>query len=100
MSKSVLTIHKEIEKKAYAESPLGKLEKEIGRIYDAFKIKNKKLPEDVAEKIYDIRDENEKWQLEYIERTNREHKEAIDAKLLDSMTRELNILKEYEHLLG
>lgn len=92
---SILSIHKEIEKRKYAESDLGKAEKELGKIYDSLKIKNSKLPEDIAKKIYDIRDENEKWQTEYIERTNREHKEAVDGKLLESMTKELEILKSH-----
>lgn len=92
---NVLSIHKELEKKQYAESPLGKAEREMTKIYDALKLSGKALSEDVAKKIYDVRDENEKWQLEYIERTNREHKEAVDGKLLESMTKELNILKEH-----
>lgn len=95
MSQSVLTIHREMQKKLYQESPLGKVEKEIGRIYDDLKLKSKELPEDIAKEIYAIREENEKWQLEYIERTNKEHREAIDAKLLESMTRELAILKKH-----
>lgn len=92
---NALSIHKEIEKKNYAESPLGKIEREITKIYDAMKLSSTALPEDVAKKIYDIRDENEKWQLDYIERTNREHKEAVNNKLLESMTKELGILKEH-----
>lgn len=91
---NVLSIHREIEKKAYAESPLGKVERALTKIYDGLKLDQKKLPEDVSKQIFDVRDENEKWQLEYIERTNREHKDAINAKLLESMTRELEILKK------
>lgn len=90
-----LSIHKEIEKKAYAESPLGKAEREITKVYDSLTLSGKKLPEDVSKQIYDLRDENEKWQLAYIERTNREHKEAINNKLLESMTKELEILKQH-----
>lgn len=92
---NALSIHKEIEKKKYAESPLGQVEREMTKIYDGLKLKGLVLPESISKMIYDIRDENEKWQLDYIERTNREHKEAINAKLLESMTKELTILKEH-----
>jgi hypothetical protein len=91
----VLSIHKEIEKKKYAQSPLGKVERELTKIYDALKLKNGKLSEELAHKVYDIRDENEKWQMKYIEDRIKADREAVDAKLLDSMTRELNLLKEH-----
>jgi hypothetical protein len=95
MSKSGLTIHKEMQKKLYQESELGKVEREITKIYDNLTLKKQQLPEEISKKIFDIRDENEKWQLEYIERTNREHREAVDAKLLESMSKELDILKQH-----
>lgn len=95
MATSILTIHKEIAKKEYAASPLGKTERALTKIYDDLKLKNGSLPESVAKQIYDIRDTNEKWNLAYIERTNKEHREAIDAKLLEAMSKELEILNKH-----
>lgn len=95
MGKTVLSIHKEIEKKRYAESPVGKMERELTKIYDSLKLKNQKLPEDIAEQVYNIRDENEKWHLDYIARMNRERSEAIEAKLLESFTKEVELLKKH-----
>lgn len=92
---TALSIQKDLLKREYANSPLGKVEREITKIYDSLKLKESQLPEDIAKQIYDIRDENEKWQLAYIERTNKEHKEAVDGKLLESMTKELDILKQH-----
>mgnify|MGYP001609316727 CR=1 FL=1 len=96
---TALSIHKEIEKKKYAESPIGLKEKSLRKIYDSLTLKNEKLPEEVAKKVYDVRDENEKWQMEYIRKTNLEHKEAVDAKLLESMTKELDILNAYGYVV-
>lgn len=95
MSKSILTIHKEMEKKEYAKSPLGKVEKELGQIYDAMRLKNEALPEDIAKQIYDVRDDNEKWQMKYIEDRLKADREAVDAKLLESMSSELDILQKH-----
>lgn len=92
---NILKIHKEIAKKEYAESALGKVERELTRIYDNLKITKSALPEEIAKQVYDIRDENEKWNLDYIERTNKEHREAIDAKLLEAMSKELEILNKH-----
>jgi hypothetical protein len=94
MSKSVLTIHKEIERKEYAASPLGKLEKVIGEIYREMQLKKEALPEDLAKQVYDIREENEKWQMQYIDDRLKADREAVDSKLLESMTRELAILEK------
>jgi uncharacterized protein YicC (UPF0701 family) len=96
MSKSVLTIHKEIEKAAYAKSPLGQIEKKLNKFYQEMKHSGKKLPEDISHKIFDIRDAHEKAQMEYIERTNREHREAVDAMLLEAMTKEFALISEYQ----
>lgn len=95
MGKSVLTIHRELAKKEHAKSPLGKLEKELSRFYDEMILKKKQLPEEFAEQIYDIRDNQEQWMLDYIERTNLEQKKAIDDKLFESMTKELEVINKY-----
>lgn len=95
MSKSILTIHKEIERKEWEKTPLGQLEKNIRQFYNRMSKNGKRLPEEVAKKVYEIRTENEKIQLEYIERTNREHKEFIDQSLLKSMGEEWELIKEY-----
>jgi hypothetical protein len=94
MSKSVLTIHKEIERKEYAASSLGKLEKVIGEIYREMQLKKEALPENIAKEVYDIREENEKWQMQYIDDRLKADREAVDSKLLESMTRELAILEK------
>lgn len=91
----VLSIHKEIAKKEYQQSPLGKVERKLTKIYDNMKLNSQALPESIAKEVYDIRDENEKWNLAYIERTNKEHREAIDAKLLEAMSKELDILEKH-----
>jgi hypothetical protein len=95
MSKSVLTIHKEMERKEYAASPLGKIEKTIGEIYRDMQLKKLALPEDLAKQVYDIREENEKWQMNYIDERLKKDREAVDAKLLESMSRELDILQKH-----
>ena len=95
MSRSLISIHKEIEKKAYRETPLGKVEAEIGKIYSDLKAKGARLPESVCKEIFDIRTGNEKDQLAYIERTNREHKEAVDEMLLKAMSKELKVIKKH-----
>jgi len=95
MSKSALTIHKEILKKEYAESPLGKIERELTKIYDGMKLSGQALPEDVAKDIFDVRDENEKWQMNYIDERLKLDREAVDSKLLESMSKELDILQKH-----
>lgn len=95
MSRSVISIHKEIEKEQHKKSPLGQVEAELGSIYNDLKAKNHVLPEVIAKQVYEIRDESEKAILAYIERTNREHKEANDAMLLSAMKRELKVLKKH-----
>lgn len=89
---SVLTIHKEIEKKKYAESPLGKLERKITSIYDDMILKKEALPENVAKQIYDLRDQHERDEKDYIDMTLKRDKEAVDKMLFDVMTKELEIL--------
>lgn len=96
---SVLSIHKEIEKKKYAESPLGKVERKLTKIYDALKLSSKQLPEDIAKEIYEIRDDNENWNLitvdkyaKIIQDINEKHRDEVDAKLLEAMSKELDIL--------
>lgn len=95
---SALTIRKEIEKKAYAESPQGKLERQLTKIYDGMKLQNKAFPEDVAKEIYDIRDKHEKDQMAYIEMTLKRDKEATDKMLFDAMTQELEVINKYQKI--
>lgn len=95
---STLTIHKEIEKKAYAQSPLGKLERQLTKFYDGLKLSNKALPEDVAKQIYDIRDKHEKDQMDYIDMTLKRDKEANEKMLFDSFTKELEVINKYQKI--
>ena len=92
----VIQIQKEIEKKEYANSPVGKLEREMTKFYDEMKVTGKALPEDVAKKIYDIRDENEKKHKEYIDMTLQRDKDAINELLINSFTRELEIINNWK----
>lgn len=91
----VTSIHKDILKREHAASPLGKLERAIGKIYDNLKLQQKKLPEDVSKKIYDIRDAQEKEMNEYVEMTLKRDREAGDEILTRNMTKELKVLEEY-----
>lgn len=91
----MLSIHKEIEKKNYSESPLGVVEKKLTRIYDDLRLQKEKFPEDLSKKIHDIRDANEKWQMKYIEDSLREQREKVDEKLLEAMTEELNLIQSH-----
>lgn len=95
---SVLTIHKEIQKKEYAQSPLGKLERELTKFYDDLKLHKKVLPEEFSKEIYDIRDANEKAQIEYIDMTLKRDKEAVNKMLFDSMTKELEVINKYKKI--
>ena len=96
MSKGMLSLHKEILKKEYEQSPLGKIEKELRKYYEGVELKKyDKLPEDLAEQVFDIREENEKAQLDYIEQANKRHKEAVDEMLLTAMTKELEIIRNF-----
>lgn len=92
----VLNLHKQIEKKEYANSPVGKLERQMTAFYDDMKLSKKVLPEEVAKQIYDIRDENEKKHKEYIDYTLQRDKEAVDALLIDSFTRELEVINNWK----
>lgn len=96
MSKSILTINKEIERKAYFETPLGKVEKALRKFYDELKLKSSKLPEDVAKQVYDIRDANEKAITEYMAKASKEHREAVDKLLFDAMSKELELVTNYQ----
>ena len=100
MGKSALTIHKEILKKEYEKTPLGQLEKKIRKFYNEVKLNRWILPDDLLKKISDIRNENEKAQLEYIERTNREHREYIDTTLFEAMSKEWTLLEKYQNADG
>lgn len=93
MSKSVLTIHKEYIKAEYAKSPLGKLEKKLRAFYDKINLKQITLTQAEIDAINKIRTENEEWNTAYIERTEKEQREAVDAKLLEAFTAELKILE-------
>lgn len=94
MGKSGLTIQKEIEKKAYAKTPLGQAEKKMRAFYMDVELGKLKLTDQDKEKINKIREDNEKWQMEYIERTNNEHRLAVDAKLLESFNEEIALLEQ------
>lgn len=91
---SMLSIHKEIEKKKYAESPLGKLEKELGQFYDGLQITKRELPTDVLEQVNRIRSEHEKAQTDYIDMTLKRDRQAVDDMLFKAMTDELAILQK------
>lgn len=93
---SILQIHKELEKKEYANSPVGKLEKQIRQFYDGLTTTGQKLPETVAKQVYDLRDENEKKHKEYIDYTLKRDKEAVDDLLINSFTKELEILNNWK----
>lgn len=95
MGKSILTIHKEIEKQAHAKSPLGQLEKKLRTFYDSMVMKREKLPEHLAKEIYNIREENEKRTMEYIDERLKKDRDAVDEFLMDAMTRELEIINKY-----
>lgn len=93
MSKSLLTIHREILKKEYDKSPLGIVEKKLKEFYG----KNKILPKHILKEISAIREENEKAQMKYIEDSQREDREAVDRMLLESMEKELSIINNYKN---
>lgn len=95
---SGLTIRKEIEKKAYAESPLGKLERQLTKFYDGMKLSNKALPEEYAKEIYDIRDQHEKDEMAYIEMSLKRDKEANEKMLFDAFTKELEVINKYQKI--
>ena len=93
--KSVTTLHRELLKKDYAASPLGIAEKKISKFYEDMVAKSQALPEEIAKKVYDIREANEKAQMDYIERSQRENREMVDSLLLDSFTKEIAVLEDY-----
>ena len=98
MAKSILTVHKEILKKDHAKSPLGILEKNIASFYQEMEKAGKKFPEDIAEKVYDVRDGNEKAVQKYIEDSQRRDREYVDNLLLEAMTKEWNIILSYKRV--
>lgn len=95
MSKTALTIQKEIIKKEYEKSPLGLIEKKLRAFYDGLVVKNEKLPEDVAKEVYELRDMNEKRVENYIEERLKIDRETVDNFLLDVMTKEEQILNKH-----
>lgn len=95
MSKSVLTIEKEILKKEYEKSPLGQIEKKLRAFYDGMVTKGEVLPEEIAKKVYDIREENEKRTMEYVDDRLKQDRETVDNFLLDAMTREEEVLNNF-----
>lgn len=97
MSKTLLTIEKEIIKKEYEKSPLGIIEKELRKVYDGYTLTGTALPEDVAKQVYDIREENEKKTGEYIETRLKHDREAVDNLLLEAMTKELELLNNFNN---
>lgn len=95
MTRTLLSIEKEILKKEYAKSPLGIAERKITKFYDDLIAKKEALPEPIAKQVYDIRDENEKKTEKYIDDRVKIDKETIDEFLLESMTKELEIINKY-----
>jgi len=93
MSKSNLTIYKEVLKKEYAKSPLGLAEKKLREFYDESYLKSNPIPEEILEKIDKIRGDNEKKYLEYIETRQKTDKEWLDDRLLEAMTEEISLLE-------
>lgn len=96
MPKSILTISKEIEKKAYLETPLGKVEKTLRKFYDELKLKDSKLPESVAKQVYDIRDDNTKAIEKYMAEASKRDRDAIDSLLLEAMSKELELVTNHQ----
>jgi hypothetical protein len=92
---SILTIHKKILKDEYDKSILGRLERKMNKIYDSMKLYGFALPEDVAKKVYDIRERNENEQKSYIDITLKLDRENVDNMLYKSMKHELEILENY-----
>jgi hypothetical protein len=64
-------------------------------IYNELEKFGTKPPKELIDKINKLRTDNEQWQLDYIDRTNKEHKEAVDNKLIETMSEELVLLKEF-----
>mgnify|MGYP001610017802 CR=1 FL=1 len=95
--KSLLSIQKEMLKKEYDKTELGQLQKKIGKFYNQVKENQWILPDNLLKQVNDIRNENEKAQMEYIERTNREHREYLDQTLLESMSKEWSLLEKYQN---
>lgn len=95
MSKSALTIQKEIIKKEYEKSPLGIIEKELRAFYDGMVTKGEKLPEEFAKQVFEIREENEKRTEAYIDERLKLDREAVDGFLLEAMTREKEVLTNF-----
>jgi len=93
---NMLSVHKELAKKAHAESDLGKLEKRISQFWDNVYLKDLKLPQEFVDKVNKIRTDNEQAQLDYIEKTNKEHREWIDQSLKKAMSEEAKLLDEFE----
>lgn len=93
MSKSLLTIEKEYLKKEYEKSPLGIIEKKLRAFYDNLYVTGNKLDEETSKKVSDIRDENEKRVQEYIDTRLKLDREAVDSFLLESMTKELELIE-------
>ncbi len=95
MGKSMVSIHRELEKEAYKKTPLGIVEGRIAVAYKELQEKGIAPTHAVALKINKIRKDNEDAQLAYIDKTNREHKIAVDKMLLKSMSAELKVLESF-----
>ena len=107
MGKSILTIAKEIKRRAYTETPLGQAETELRRFYERVARGQTKLSETDKKRVNVMRTLSEKD----IEKANLEEGEKlrklreswetakadasqrIDSMLLDSMLAELEFLK-------
>lgn len=96
MSKSILTIHKEIYKKEYYKSPLGILEKKLGKFYEDMRRKKVEVPKETAQAIIKIREDNEKAQQDYIEESQKRDREKVDEILFNSMQAEWDIISKFQ----
>jgi hypothetical protein len=102
MGKSMMAIHRQIEKDKYRASPLGKLERRLSQIYTELQDKKIMPTLAVAEKIKKIRNDNEKTQMDYIEgykvkmqKLNDEHRQFVDDSLMKAFKEEIALLEEF-----
>ena len=93
---NALTIQKEILKKEHDKTPNGIVEKKLRAIYDGLITKGEKLPEDICKDISDLRDIHENKQMDYLKERQRLDAIAVDKMLLETMTKELELIEKYQ----
>lgn len=93
MSKSILTLEKEVLKKEYAKSPLGIAEKKLRSLYDGYQLSGYRPVEETMKQVDEIRTENERRVQEYVDLRQKTDKEAIDDMLLEAFTKEITLLE-------